>query len=350
MAAYRRALGAAWLIALYGIAAALVAAAVRRHVPWPMGSGLRIKMEHIRDHGDDLSLVFVGSSRVFRGVDPLLFDSTLASAGIELRSFNLGVNGMAMFEADYVVKRLLEQKPERLRYVVYEWQPWDADFATQDIVWTDRSIEWHDLEQSLLVGQVLWNFPLRRDDGFELGLLHARLFATRASNLGSGESALLHSLGIDPPVLGEQSRRALANGGWESFDSDRGRTFGRGYEFAPAAWREHVADIDRINAHPLPVHRLDLTALRRQIAACERAGVVPIHVAFPSVRGDPLPYALAAAGEFRVFAGFNSPARYPTLFEYQAHYDDDHLNERGARIFTVALARWFAGWLRSTGR
>ena len=79
-----------WLCAL--LAFALVCAAVGRFFP-QRGEGVALKEERFREQKERIDILFVGSSRVFHGISPKVFDRTLHAAGRPWHSFNAGVDG-----------------------------------------------------------------------------------------------------------------------------------------------------------------------------------------------------------------------------------------------------------------
>src|SRR5262245_19965519 len=90
-----------FLCAIAVVSFGIVAIGLRQLVPWPEEYGLRAKYDWYRDHKDEFDGVFIGSSRVFRGFDPLVVDGELATRGVPARTFNLGVGGMVTFEMDF---------------------------------------------------------------------------------------------------------------------------------------------------------------------------------------------------------------------------------------------------------
>ena len=89
-------------------------------------------MSILRDFGrekDRYDLVFVGSSLVYRSIDPRIIDEELARAGFRVRSYNLGLPGMRPHEANALLRQVLATKPARLRWAVVEVADAVAFFA-----------------------------------------------------------------------------------------------------------------------------------------------------------------------------------------------------------------------------
>lgn len=348
-----RALGQVGLCAAAFLA---VAAGVRRLVPWPEEYGLRAKMEHLAAHKDELDLVFVGSSRVFRAFDPRVFDAALSAAGHPLRSFNLGVGGMRAFEQDYVLGRLLALEPARLRWVLLEGGEWDPAFDYSFNAFSWRSVGWHALPQTLdaVTAALRDARPLR--ERLRLARTHVELFLTRLSAYGQGREVLAAWLGGG----GDERGRSL-----ERHELEQGRGFKAAEEQArasgeaadpwrdPAGYRAQVEAIvaaGRTDAEPATLARVPRAALRRERDETRARGIELLHVLPPGLEAAPVRWALARRGEILVLLDADRPERYPELFAQESRFDPKHLNARGAERFSLLLAEAFLRHLAEGGR
>ena len=73
------------------------------------------KLDYLEGHIGDFDTVFIGSSRIYHGVSPKVFDATTGAAGRGTHSFNLAVNDMLPPESLRMLGTLLEMRPPRLR-------------------------------------------------------------------------------------------------------------------------------------------------------------------------------------------------------------------------------------------
>ncbi len=71
------------------------------------------------EHRDSYDLVFVGSSRIYHGISPKLFSE---AAGRPWRGFNLGVDRMRTPACLEVARRVLALHPAKLKYLFFELQ------------------------------------------------------------------------------------------------------------------------------------------------------------------------------------------------------------------------------------
>jgi hypothetical protein len=88
------------LVALFAASATLTTLALRRLLPGGGAAELvDAKLARFTERKDELTVVFLGSSRVHRGFVPQVFDARTAAAGVATRSFNLGAPGSRAFES-----------------------------------------------------------------------------------------------------------------------------------------------------------------------------------------------------------------------------------------------------------
>src|SRR5688572_10396349 len=78
------------------------------------------KLDHFARKAEDYDTIFVGSSTIYRGVSPAVYDAELARRGIAARSFNFGVLGMVPPESYYLLERILAVPSARIRTVYFE--------------------------------------------------------------------------------------------------------------------------------------------------------------------------------------------------------------------------------------
>lgn len=64
------------------------------------------KIDHLRTTEEHYDIVFVGDSRTYRGIDPVVFEAELSALGCPARSYNLGTLGMSKFEYDHMMEAL----------------------------------------------------------------------------------------------------------------------------------------------------------------------------------------------------------------------------------------------------
>jgi hypothetical protein len=66
------------------------------------------------------TVLFVGTSRVKYGLDPILFDATMKAKGFHTVSYNLGVPALSFVEMEYLIHEYFKQRPCCVKYVFLE--------------------------------------------------------------------------------------------------------------------------------------------------------------------------------------------------------------------------------------
>ncbi len=346
------ALRGAGLVALALVSFETVAAGLRALTPLPEEFGLRAKFDWFAEHKDEFDVLFLGSSRVFRGIDPRIVDAELAAEGVPLRTFNFGVGGLRRFEACYVMHRLLELGPARLSTVVVEAEPWEPSTEFLMNTWSSRMVAWHDLEHTrlALVSVMAEDAPLAAR--IRKGWTHVQLFAMRLHVMGQGSRIVLDLLGRsrDPWNRSMSADEIARAAGYQAYE-----------EIADApvnAWQEAIAKdaewpakvmghVARENDAAPDLARYNFAALRAQVGAIRAAGAEWIALSMPGNEGGPDDAALHARGDVPRYLDFNRPGRYPEYWTPQARFDDLHLSRSGAQEFSRALAQALVPLLRA---
>ena len=97
----------------------------------------------------------------------------------------------------------------------------------------------------------------------------------------------------------------------------------------------------RLPATPEPVDEETTLRLLRKF---KDAGVTPIIVTMPRIHPS-TPWV--PTGEVAAVFEFHDPDKNQDLFETRFHYDAQHLNSEGAKVFSRQLAEHFAGFMRA---
>jgi hypothetical protein len=359
-----------------------------RLLPRPGGSALSTKLDVLGERfaaqalartgtrSDAYDLLFVGSSAVFRHVDPALFDELTAAGGRPTRSYNLGVAAMEGLETLYALKRVLELDRGTLRWIVLDART-QGHALSGDNHLTARVAAWHDLPTTWLAASLVVQSP--QPVAWKVDQLRRHLVAAlyRLGNVGRLRDVLEPLLTGNPESRADATRERAANQAME-----RGRALdgfspldwaiGRAtpsqrrdlYERRQAWVQESAELLDALTgqrAHTRPLLTMDgsiredqeLTAaeqtlLRQLVATVEERGIRVVFLNCPDVRQ--LGYLERAGLALGIVPGLldtDDPERYPALFRTKFRFDRDHLNEQGAAIYTRVLAGLFLRYIRA---
>lgn len=288
------------------------------------------KLDYLKAHLGDFDTVFIGSSRIYHGVSPRVFDAAMAARGKPTRSFNLAIDGMMPPESLHMARTLLELRPPSLRRLFLEVStlhdmPEINSLTVRNVYWQDLSslaygfrrapVDYHNRE-----GKYRW--PAARED-MAAALV---LFARNQFNIGRMIPA------PDPAVQPQDPARALG--------PDMDGFLPELHPLTPAArakLEQALAAVLNGTAKPHPKDPLNTEGFIRIRDLLESHGVELVLMAAPVTTRDFHAKQDAPPGP-RLLA-FDDPARFPELYTPEHRFDYDHLNGEGALIFSRELAQ-----------
>jgi hypothetical protein len=307
---------------------AAVSFTINRLAPFPEVPGIFPKWEFFKKHRDRYDVLFIGSSRFYHQIIPPQFDAAAVAAGVKLESFNFGYDAMWPPESYYLLRRLLELRPSRLKWVVIDLMDIQTQLDERNES-TLRTAYWHDVPHTILALREILSSKLQSAKKRELLEKHARLGIAHALNLGRGAD-LTNRLFAPKPAR----RKPFT---WAKY---------AGFEAEPAAGltgpaREEFLDrVASLRARlapstPRPIFREALSGIIRDV---RRAGAEPIFVIAPTLN---VSENFESVPDGAALIPLNNPTEFPELYDPDHHYDPWHLNEKGAVDFTAILARRF---------
>lgn len=306
----------------------------------PRIEGYSEKLAHYQRHADQYSVLYVGSSRVFRHMVPAAFDEAAAEAGLKIRSFNFGVDGLNLIELRTLLGAIARSGGGSSRYVLIE--PALALRLRARNVATVRAAYFHDFDNTVEeIGAMRFSPGQWRPIGRSLlACLYHYAFVGRLA------SALLPP--ATGPPRGHLADELAASRGFEAFNRTEGR------------WYRHVQDnfdrlSSRIRERPPPAERLirqfepaSETLLDAVLPLRER-GFEPVFVISP---------ILQLSGPLRAFEEFHRRrdpeipllsyiGRVDEIYDRSFWSDPAHMNGKGAEIFSRRLGRDLAAWVQA---
>ncbi len=340
-------------LVLLGLVAFLCVGALLRSFLGPLKAPtLRAQVEAFLDQKDDVDVVFVGSSRIQRGVVPTVVDARLSeAAGRPVRSFNLGIAGMRSFEADWLIRRILRSEPARLRHLVVEAPNFRPEVTPQHDL-TARYVEWHDERATWLVLRAVWRSRLPLWTKLELTWKHLRFYVMRSANYATrGRFVGLNDPAWDRIVAGWGRAQ-----GYQPLDERKPQGRRRRARFLRSL-EGYEANVDIMRrfaavgvlADPGSARVFDRASLSEQAAAIRAAGVTPVYLATPALARGPDFAALEREGVIEHLIDLRDPRRHADLFDKKNRFDREHMNKRGAKILSNRIADGLAPLVAESG-
>ena len=311
--------------------------ALHRALPAPEIKLVTPKLRHLAQHHVDYDAVFVGSSHVYRGLIPSVFDKVMADAGQPTHSFNFGIDGMWPPEQFYLMDRILELRPRNWRWVFIELS--DVQFkrvpGEED---TQRDVYWHDWHHTFTVIRKLLdlNSPgnWKRKKG---GLvrwhgavwMHLELLCRNLANVGGAQAALDGFARWGNERAGGDSDLGPAGDGYDPVDVHLDAPAARSFE----AWLAR----DVANSKPRIVDPYAEKAFLNYARRFRALGATPIFFTAPgSMSLLPSKFRSPSAPPIMVF---NDPVTFPALYRAEFRWNEGHVNDAGAHEYSRVFAR-----------
>lgn len=326
-------------LAIFLAALGGVAAGIHASRPFPEVPGIYQKYLHFARHQTDYDVLFIGSSRIYHAFIPQQFDLEVAAgSGLKIRSFNLGYDGMSPPETFFVLRKLLEFHPPRLRWVLIDGAPPVSRLDERGRS-TRRTAYWHDARHTWLVARLIAAEPLPWPEKWQRWLGHLTHLGNNWTNAGVAAEQLAFVLGSERR---KKPTRWLPPRAWAKTE---------GYE--PGAetlltggvlgwYQDLVAECARDRAER-PISAALQDGFAALIAEIRGAGAEAIIVLTPMLK-DPENFVGYPAG-VPVWK-FQDPTQFPALFDAANHYDHAHLNHPGAQLFTSLVSARFIEHLK----
>ncbi len=350
-----------WICAL--IVFALVCAELGRLFPREV-SGISLKVRRFTERKKKVDILFVGSSRIYHGISPQVFDQTLRVTGRRWHSFNMGMDGMTTAEGFALMRRLLALHVHKPKYIFFEVQSGiGAGTPIKDDQVKERDVYWRDWD-SLLAGFRKLNAGLRWSGGTLSGQPYSlqrwkyfgplcaadlRLWIRNAINFGVGDKVIARYETF-LPVWGKAAAAKPSAIDGSNLPPSWDGYFAMSKPMAGETLAGYRADLEKARDHPIE-RAPDLimrAELRRFQEAMVRRKIQVVFVAPPALlgsRGAELNAPLQAP-----LFDYNNLVRYPQFFAEENRLDSEHLNGPGAKLFSATLARDFARTLPPVAR
>jgi len=300
---------------------------------------LAAKQRYFQDHKDQFDAIFIGSSRIYRGFDPAIFNKRLGQNG-EVKTFNFGIGGLRPHELNHLLHSLLATRPERLRFVFIELMDWSPSLAL-GLETHPRTVDWH---TPLATWQACQTECLSNHSWWtrlHICQQHLALAACWLVNHGNGPRWWQQR--TDQPALTSLTNSQLDQGqGYFPLDAEtsvqvqqrRARFLRDYYEI----FLEQITKIDATNRQTGDLSHFNLRAQKAQEQWLLSKGLQPIYV-IPNVRwGTPDLNWLQSRNILQHVLTMNHTDQYPALYQSDHYFDRGHLNQSGAMAFSRTFA------------
>ena len=315
-------------------------------IPYDRDSTIAAKQYWYSQVAPEVDLIFVGTSRVYRGVDPAMFDAMAAARGVPLRSLNLAVPRLQGFELESALDRFLEHADERLKWVVIDPGSFTGMIFENNHA-TTREVAWHTPVMTARALARLTREDMPAPEIAQFAREHLEAALLRYAWVGGYSQRLLGNTGPPPPAFLLEHMGADLNGylALDSYGPEHANAalYASRHDLFVAgldAYQQRLSDL--VDARQRPTPRLgddERRFLSKLVERIESAGAQPIFFVAAGEDDDQL-YLRAAfeEGVIDSFLDYGDPERYPEIFEPASRFDESHLSRRGGLRLTELLA------------
>jgi hypothetical protein len=322
---------------------AVAAAAIEKTTPWVGSDLIGQKLALLAAQADDYDAIFVGSSRIYRQLEPETFDAVFAAAGVPMRSFNLGAPDMRMLEVLFLARRLLDNPPRRLDLVVIDAES-DPLFIREENLRSERIVRWHDARNGAAILREVRRTSAAPAEALHRAGRHAPPLALHVTQLGRGHGLLARLTGSNAFEFPLDQRGFFA-GDEEMVISPSPaqraelELFSRRLHDDLDRWHRDIARLAQSPRSGALTDPFEIELFAELERLAERAGVRAVFLI--DARPEETPNLVWAAenGVVSTLLRFDDPRRYPQLYDPALRFDRHHVSKAGARIYSAEVAR-----------
>lgn len=310
-------------------------------LPYYWGNeGVATKMEYLEGKRASYNVFFMGSSRVYRQVMPNIFDTETEG---KTHSFNLGYRAIFNPESYYLLEHFIRKKAAKRTSILIELQSFKS-IDNRDLH-TFRYNYFIDYSYFSLVKNYYKNQKKTEDTIVNKLIIHNRKnYLGNIIKTGHVREMLLSLIG-----WGERDARALGklNDGFQPLDE--AATYEKAVRKMQKKYlKKYARDTSRFDVETRHYekaltqdkseHAVHLDKINQLISAANRQNYHLIFVLLPT-QSDLLPLLFQIDEPHRI--NMAQPSDYPALYDNQFRFDPNHFNQKGATLFSKALAHEF---------
>jgi len=287
---------------------------------------------------------FFGSSRVYRQIDPEIFDSTFNSISKEkLSSFNLGASATFNPQSYYLFEKFLNSAlSKNAKYCFIELMR--VDLLSDYFMHEERTSYWQNYSDILFVGKSIYsNKQLGLKYKIKGGLNYSVSYMENILHLGHFRNQIINSNYYDDKYLG------IRRDGFFPLDYDYETTKDETVKNHLYERKQSILEKpELIDSRKLKISnsydnisnnydKVNLNRILELIQKSKQKGVELIFIVSPR-NGNQQLINLSRQIPEKNIIDMSNPQNYPVLYNYENSFDVGHLNSKGAVLYSKMLA------------
>jgi hypothetical protein len=307
-----------------------------------------------KNHKTKYNAFFFGSSRVYRQINPKVFDSTFNSISKEkISSFNLGAPATFNPQSYYLFEKFLNsQNSKNAKYCFIELMK--VDLLSDYFMHEERTSYWQNYSDILFVGKsTYYNKQLAFKTKIKSGLNYSVSYLENILHLGHFGNQIINSNYYDDKYLGTQ------RDGFFSLDYDYKTTQDKKVKKNLHERKQRIVEkselienrkINIANSYNNISNNYDKVHLIRVLELIQKSdqkGIQLIFILSPR-NGNQQLLNLSHQIPKENIIDMCNPHKYDLLYSYENSFDIGHLNSRGAMLYSKMLSTEFKKKCEST--
>lgn len=299
---------------------------------------------------------FFGSSRIYRQINPKLFDSTFNSVSQEkLSSFNLGAPATFNPQSYYLYEKFLISTLSRnAKYCFIELM--EVDLLGDYFMHQERTSYWQNYSDILFVGKSInSNKQLDLKPKIKSGLNYSVSYIENLLHLGHFGNQIINSNYYDDKYLG------INRDGFFPLDYDYETTENENVKINLYERKQSIVEkpelIDKRKLNVLHSYnnisnnydKINLNRILELIHKSKQKGIKLVFILSPRNGNQKLINLSLQIPEMNII-DMSNPNSYDLLYNYENSFDVGHLNSKGAVLYSKMLAIEFGKKVRTHNR
>lgn len=305
----------------------------QRRYDWGEWDHFRNRLSYVHQNDDQINALFVGSSKTRHHIMPKVFDSLCVNTGIS--SYNLGSNGMFAPATYKIAEELLLDENIELDYLLIEFG------FVQDLqryMGSEKSYYWITPSYWSSTMSMLYHSDLSNEDKLSLSYQYSKILVNKYMSFG--ELTMLdrrNLVGIDKNLIDEK------NLGYNSLENDLKINKTKSLLKSRDVFLKDTTLLSTLYEKQFSKNLISSNAgLSKTIQEILNVG---------NEKGVQVIFVLQSNGQIEEIKNvFNEIpvenkidlSQVPEFYQADYHFDNGHLNDNGARLFTIKLYEQFA--------
>jgi hypothetical protein len=300
------------------------------------------KYKYFKKNQDKFNTVILGSSRLYRHLNPKILDGLLQEYRIS--SFNLAAPSTFNPEVYYLYEKLLETiETNSLKYAFIELGPL-SNIASKNL-YTNRNYYWHNLKYlNFSINYILASNikPLKRKT-----ILIKRYITSYFANTIFGFKELACNKSIDNLLFIGKNRDGFYSLNDEMIDRGGNNKFRKritSFLKDPTIIKKRTLIANKafaLKTNKKFINEVHLIKILNLIVKSKQKGIYLIFIIPPKMAHYNKLLALKTVLPNNHIIEIANPVKYPELYQASFSFDIGHLNKKGANVFTKHIADEF---------